>query len=280
MTLGEKIRQERKKKKMTQAHLAGERITRNMVSLIEKDAANPSIETLKYIAKRLNLPLSYLVSDGDDAFYFAKKEALGGILAAYRAKNYPITVSRIEKLERIDDELAFILADSHLEIGKKALLGGSLNTAERQLSRAIDYCNETCYNTERIRALAAMYTAVAKNIGTPLLEFDIEAYRMSANDMLDVEFYNYLTLNFDYRFKSAVFGKHLAAKRNMKERNYSSALSELKEAETIVRSGEYNAYVIFGIYSDLEVCYKQLGDFEQAYKYSSKRFSLLEGFKT
>ena len=86
MTFGEKIRLERKKRKLTQAQLAGTSVTRNMISLIEKDLANPSLDTLKKIAEKLELPLSYLVSDGDDAFTYAKRDALDGIKAAFTAK--------------------------------------------------------------------------------------------------------------------------------------------------------------------------------------------------
>jgi hypothetical protein len=42
----------------------------------------------------------------------------------------------------------------------------------------------------------------------------------------------------------------------------------------------HNAYITFGVYSDLEICYKQLFDFENAYRYTSKRLSLIEGFQS
>ena len=66
----------------------------------------------------------------------------------------------------------------------------------------------------------------------------------------------------------------------IKERNYHGAIVLLSEAEDIAKHGGYNAYVVFGIYSDLEICYKQLYNFEKAYLYSTKRMSMLEGFKS
>ncbi len=279
MTLGEKIRQERKKRKLTQKELAGEKITRNMISLIEKDLANPSIETLKYISERLELPLSYLVSEGDDAFYYAKKEAIDGIKASYTAGNYAVTVTRIDKLEKTDDELSFILADSHFQIGKKAMKSGSLFSAGKHLTRALELCDATCYSTERIRALSKMYLAVARNIQSPLLEFDADEFTAAETELFDIEFYKYLVLDFDYHYKNTVFSRHLQAKKLMRDKDYRAAADLLSEIEMSKLNGEYNAYVIFGIYGDLEICYKQLCDFEKAYKYSSKRFSLLEGFK-
>ncbi len=279
MTLGEKIKYERKRQLLTQADIAGDRITRNMISLIEKDSANPSIDTLRYIADRLNLPLSYIISDDDDAFYYIKKDALAGIKEAYMSGNFSTAALRIERLGKRDDELSMILADSYLEIGKKFLLGGSLFSASKHLTKALEICDESCYNTDRIKAMAHMYLSVANNIVSPLLAFDTDEFSKTMCGSFDLEFFHYLTLNSDFKFSNQIYAKHLSAKKLMKEKDFTTALTLLTEADASARTGQYNAYAIFGIYSDLEICYKQLGDFEKAYKYSSKRFSLLEGFK-
>ena len=64
------------------------------------------------------------------------------------------------------------------------------------------------------------------------------------------------------------------------ERKYKEAIALLSSIENLRGSGSYNAYVIFGVYTDMENCYKQLADYENAYRYASKRISLIEGFKT
>ena len=46
------------------------------------------------------------------------------------------------------------------------------------------------------------------------------------------------------------------------------------------KGDEYNAYLIFGVYTDLEYCYKSVLDFEKAYFYSNKRLTLIEAFKS
>ena len=66
----------------------------------------------------------------------------------------------------------------------------------------------------------------------------------------------------------------------MQERNYTEAIKRLLNASEISKKDDFNSYVIFGIYTDLEYCYKQLYNFEKAYLYSTKRMTLLENFKT
>lgn len=61
--LGERIREIRKKKKMTLEALAGEELTKGMLSLIENNKAKPSMESLAYIAKRLNVEVTELLGD-------------------------------------------------------------------------------------------------------------------------------------------------------------------------------------------------------------------------
>ncbi len=61
--LGERIRKLRKQKKLTLEELAGSELTKGMLSLIENNKANPSMESLAYIAKRLEVDVSQLVNE-------------------------------------------------------------------------------------------------------------------------------------------------------------------------------------------------------------------------
>ena len=64
--IGEKIHRLRVKRKMTQAELAGDQITRNMLSRVENGAALPSLPTVWYLADRLGVPAGFLLAEGDD----------------------------------------------------------------------------------------------------------------------------------------------------------------------------------------------------------------------
>lgn len=61
--LGDRIRKIRKQKKLTLEVLAGEGLTKGMLSLIENNKAKPSMESLEYIAKRLDVEVTQLLEE-------------------------------------------------------------------------------------------------------------------------------------------------------------------------------------------------------------------------
>lgn len=63
MTLGEKLKQARLDAGLSQRQLCAGEITRNMLSQIENGSAKPSMDTLKYLAQRLEKPISYFLED-------------------------------------------------------------------------------------------------------------------------------------------------------------------------------------------------------------------------
>lgn len=280
MTLGEKIKLARIKKKLTQADICKSDITRNMLSLIERGHATPSVDTLKLLAERLELPLPYLLTEEDDLLFFQKRERMPLIRAALEAKNYTVAISHIMKLDGSDDELAYLLALCYFELGVASVKNGSLQSAARYLSLSRDFAARTLYDTTRFECIIPMYLAIARNVSAPLLEFGDVDYEKSVNDTTDYEFYKYFIHDFSYEFSDFRMKTHMKAKILIKERRYADAIVKLSEIEAKKSEYGHNAFITFGVYSDLEICYKQLFDFENAYRYASKRLSLIEGFQS
>ena len=280
MTLGQKIKLIRKKKKITQKELCADKITRNMLSAVECDKASPSISTLAHIAARLGTPVSYLLSCDDNLFFYEKEEAIEYIKSSFSAKKYAACINAIEKLSGIDDELSYMLAYSHFELGRKSVLRGSLLTAAKHLELSSKYCQSTIYDTSHIENLLLMFTALAKNIQSPLLEFDVKVFEDSQDTRYDYELYRYINADLEFQYKNPIFSKHSKALSLMKNRKYKEALVLLEEIINEKSPENYNSYVMFKVYGDMEQCSKQLANFEGAYKYSSKRMSMLEGFKS
>lgn len=279
MTLGEKIRNARKKAGVTQYALAGDKITRNMLSAIENGNATPSFDTLKYLAQQLELPLPYLMSEDDDLFVHKKNVKIDTIRELLKAKNYKQCISTAEALGCYDDEIALILTECYTKQGRALLLNGSHSSAKKSFQKALLYSKNTVYDTRTYESLIPMYLAICENVQAPLLEFDCDAYENSAKDNTDYEFFKYVTLDYSYNYKNEAYKEHLEAKKLLKERNYNRALALMLDLVENKKYGEYNSYFMYSVYVDIESCYRQLFDFENAYRYSSKRISLMEGFK-
>lgn len=280
MTIGEKIKYIRKKRNLTQSALAADKITRNMLSAIESGKANPSIDTLRYLAKELKVSLPYFLSDEDDLFSYEKNELIGEIYDAFSGKNYKHVINLASRLSGADNEISFLLASSHFEKGKIEFSRGSMLSAVEDFKKALEYSEKTVHNTVYIETATPMYLAIAKNTQAPLLEFDSAEYIKSLTENFDYEIFKYITKDYEYNFTSSTLKYHLKAKKLINDRNITEAIQNLLAAAEYNLKDGYNAFVMFGIYTDLENCYKQIYDFENAYKYSSKRMSLLEGFKS
>ncbi|WP_227394739.1 helix-turn-helix domain-containing protein [Jeotgalibacillus aurantiacus] len=61
--LGERIRKLRKERKMTLVDVAGDFMTKGMLSLIENGRSNPSMESLQHIARQLDVDVHFLLEE-------------------------------------------------------------------------------------------------------------------------------------------------------------------------------------------------------------------------
>ncbi len=63
MELGQRLKEARLAAGLSQRQLCGNQLTRNMLSLIENGTARPSMDTLVYLAARLEKPVSYFLEE-------------------------------------------------------------------------------------------------------------------------------------------------------------------------------------------------------------------------
>lgn len=281
MTTGQKIKARRLELGYTQARVAGDRMTRNMISLIENGQCEPSLSTLSYLAEQLEIGAAYFLDEDSSSFLFDKERHIHDIRRAYKEKRFEFVLKSIEKIGQTDDELAFLATTAAAELGHSCLKRGSLESAKVYFDRALDYADQTVYDTELIRTKLLLWSAIAKNIQSPRLHFEQEEYENRIDTMLESEFYLYFLGNTEHEYKIPVLALHARARALMRTRSYREAVALLQEAEKLAKEGDaYDAYVMLGVYSDLELCYKDCGDFENAYRYSTRRLSMAEWFKT
>lgn len=281
MKLGEKIKYLRKERHMTQASLAGDCITRSMLCEIEKGKATPSIDTLRYLAEELGVPAAFLLDESEDVTGYRKRAAMPRVRALYAARKYAECFHLCEELQgEPDDEIAFLLSHCALEEGKRAFRTGNMETALVYFSEAVAYAERTVYPTSDIEATATLYSAISDNVSSPRRNFKAEDYRRLADNATEHELYAYMTDAADYPYKNEYYAIHQRGRALLGEHRYREALALFLTLEE--RKGEpgISAYLLFRLYSDMETCYREERDFEQAYKYSSKRMTLLSAFQS
>ncbi|AYC30379.1 helix-turn-helix domain-containing protein [Paenisporosarcina cavernae] len=89
--LGARIKALRKEKKLTLEMLAGDKMSKGMMSLIENGKAQPSMESLQHIAKQLQVEVAELIGDGQAKFrrdLLKRAESLYETPSSYELPNY------------------------------------------------------------------------------------------------------------------------------------------------------------------------------------------------
>ncbi|MBQ7315044.1 MAG: helix-turn-helix transcriptional regulator [Clostridia bacterium] len=280
MTIGEKIRYIRKEKGMTQARVASGCVSRNMLSLVEQDKVQPSLDTLRHIADVLGVCIGYFLDEEDDLFFYEKKKRIGKIKDLFSSRKFNVCLSEIKKLKQTDDETAYIAASCATELGLACVKNGNMTQGASLLREAQSYTEKTVYDTASQRIAIALYLPIADNVQSPLLEFDDAQYTALSEAVTNVHLYKYLMQDTEHTYPPGRYADHMIAKALMRERRYADAVLRLHRIEDTRSNEAYDAFLFFGVYTDLELCYKELYDFEKAYRYASKRMSLLESFRS
>lgn len=91
-TLGKRIKEARLAKKMTQSEVVGDFITRNMLSQIESGSATPSVKTLEYLCKVLEIEPNALLPDENDSKNAPDAEGYISIRKEFINKNYKAVI--------------------------------------------------------------------------------------------------------------------------------------------------------------------------------------------
>jgi len=287
--IGERIRRLRNEKMMTQAELAGNEITRNMLSRIENGAVNPSLSTIQYLAHRLNVPAGYLLADDRDEMLYRKSAEMTNIKNAFVSGNLKICRDMCRRLATVrDDEINLIAAECALGLGIERFDNGDLHGACTYLDEAIHTCGRTIYHTAHIRSVAATYFRYIRML-SPMLGSDIiEENDVEYDSALWHDFsryviaYEYLQNGEEERALELISGirsenpmsLHIHAVLDMRKGNYDAAYERLHRILT-------NSYAIsepqmYFVFCDLEITCREREDFKGAYEYSHDKMALLE----
>ena len=286
MNVGEKIRKLRLEKMMTQSELSGDQVTRNMLSLIEKDKAVPSLQTLNYIASRLNVSPAFLLADEREEKMLVKYSKISDIRLAFKNKSYKICMDMCKRLGRHhevkDDEIKLIMAECALEIAKEEIFADRVRVACTYLDDAVAYSNETSYNTKHVEAAAGLMFDYLGELSPSIVSenLDFEAFSLEGAKVLctDNEFFRYVVAikdtDSEYSFEKEAYRLHAQAKKSIAndelDKAYNLLNDVLKLNEPLV------GVVLYNVFTDLEECCRRMGNSKNTRMYAEEKVTQLE----
>lgn len=287
--IGERIKSLRLQKMMTQKELCGDKITRNMLSAIENGNAKPSIDTLIYIAEKLNVSPGILISDSENDVSLQKMAVIDSVRQAFRREAFSICIDLCGGITE-DDEVCYILSCSYLAIAKEAFDRGDLREMCMLLDKAVHYNENTVYSDISVTAIASRYFQYVNEISQTLFSEHISEARTWKDDIPSIkdEFCRYVlaidTLNGKtdiselsstvFSFSKPQYIKHIEAVKLMREGEYLSALMLLKEL--IYGQTALEIPIMYNIMREAEFCSKETDNYKDAYEFSNSCISLLD----
>lgn len=290
--LGAKIKRLRQAAQMTQVELAGDFITRNMLSQIENGSAQPSLPTIQYLAGRLNIPAGYFFAEEEDEFVYRKMLHIKEIRRAYTEHAWQRCIDLCQdSLGGSDDELNLILARSAYELALQSFTEGRLCAAHTGFVQAYEYAIQTVYDTASLlrtvydylnfleqfdSALeipafikAPRYDQISEQPGFSFYTFALRRIREGKYETIE------LLLNLP-ELTEKIYAAHIRARIAMAKHAYADAIAiieALLEPEHSPQPGKPMIYLLCG---DLEICCRESGDYERAYRYTTSRAKLLD----
>lgn len=289
MNIGEKIKELRVRRRMTQADLAGDTVSRNMVSLIENGRATPSVQTLEEIAAKLKVTPSFLMADKREQGILLKQEALSNIRIAFTGKNYRICADLCQSLYKNgmepDDEVDLVLSESLLALAKEEFLFDHIRECCRLLDDAVLYAERTVYYTEHILSTAWWYFEylglLSPTLTSENLNASVEAHEPPRRDVYCRYIEAILAEDSEnmpqYTEDPAIvelLATHVRARACMREDAFEKAHLLLSG---ILRSPDsLPGIVTYHLLHDIEKCCRALGNTKNEANYREARLSMFE----
>lgn len=291
MTLGEKIRRRRKELHLTQEALAGESITRILISRIESGDVNPSLETLRYLADRLGLPAGYLLTEDDDLLQFLLPKIKEELRTLYRRGDDNGVFALCEQYDLHDEETYLILCESAVRLGRRAYERGATAEASEWFDRALSFAEETPYHTEVVLGEAVLCKAMLAQLSGEQPEVYLDSYETALSRAIDLD--RYLLLRFFADMERGAITDRSTVQETIPIRNplycalreiwLSAAAGDVSGAQAslaaLLRSEdaaalESDPILQYRCISKMEQLSAQADDYKTAYQYAGKRQQL------
>lgn len=293
LTLGQKIAEERRHKKLTQKELAADFMSVETLIQIEENKIVPSISTLGYIAGRLEQDIDFFLTDESkiDQIISLSKE----LMKDYRSEECKNIIDVLNELKHKSpilfhsEMIRDIYINSHFKLGSILLREGNFEDAAIMYEVLLNY--ELSFILENELLAYELYTKLVdvysyQNNQDKVVEFNDKATLLMKKMIASKEVQSlYLLLTGDdYRkvieigntIDSSLLDEYNFARMNMvmgnahyNMKNYGEAAVFLEQAIKYYEEKTYNSLTII-MYEELSKCYSNLDEHEKAVEYMQK----------
>ncbi|MBR6604059.1 MAG: helix-turn-helix transcriptional regulator [Clostridia bacterium] len=279
MNIGEKIKNLRTSKLMTQKELAGDVITRNMLSRIENGAALPSLQSLIYLANRLGVQPGYLLSDGDaNEMYYKKYANYPNIISSFKSEEWEICRDLCLSCyaDGSDNEITYMLAYAAYHIGCSGFYHGELKKAAKMFEEALEYSALTVFDVGSIVSCIKTQVEFMSKI-SPTLTIDVPNSDSASVCLCDICKFSDCFMGIksykDLEWSNVNYHHALVAIDMVDNGNYEAAIGLLSQ---ICEDNSLPKPIIYFILDDLEKSCKETEDYKGAYEVSQNKLQLFE----
>ena len=289
--IGKKIRDLRLSRGMTQKELAVGSVTRNMLSLIENGNALPSLSTLVELADRLGVSVGYFFAATEEEMSaFTKMSRIGEMRRLYREGEYSACLTACREIPCPDDDILLLSAECSLALAEDACRRYALSTALTHLTDVKKASLGTVGVLKSLYSTAVFMERLIECTTNASLPAEILNVSHFESARIPVEFFVYLqalarldneedmdahVLLRSGLILSPIYRGVVEAKILMLQGRHADAFTLLQNIASAEKPG---FFTMFRLLNTLESCASTLGDFKNAYQYSTEKIKLLEQF--
>jgi transcriptional regulator with XRE-family HTH domain len=260
MELGEKLKQARLAAGLSQRQLCEGIVTRNMLSAIENGSAMPSLDTLRCLAQRLEKPVGYFLEE--DAVTSPNQALMETVRHLYQNAHYAAALKELENYRQDDPvfqaEYGLLLALCRMEMAKTAIREGRIPYAGSLLE--LDF-HPGPYFTAALERERRLLLGQAGMEVLPDRD-DRELLLRSKNALSQGDWQRCLAILEAAEDHQDPQWKLLRGEAWFAGGDYSQAACWLEAVEVL-----YPEKTL----SKLEICYREMGNFEKAYAYACRQ---------
>lgn len=289
LKVGQRVRELRLRRGMTQKTLAGEQMTRNMLSLIENGLASPSIANIRYLAMMLSVPMGYFFAESsEEEGKYWKMTVIGDLRRDFAEGRYKECAAALQSLPNtaIDDETALIAAQVYFQLAMHSAAGYEMRSAQGYLRTAADFLQKTQYAGEELRRAVIYYRDLLQVLSVlgEVPERLCDLHAASTYVPLDMLLY-FQTLRALSRPSGNALQKDSLWRELLRDEWYSRHLraitgtaedANLKALRTLLTAPDLPFSMRPRVYSDAEEAANRAGDFKMAYTAARKKLELME----